>query len=364
MPIRVFTGAQYGANFDTPWLKISSARAGGEEFGYVQVGDMRWTTTGVLGLWRDADGSVQRRAFPGWATIPSHYSLAVARIWHLAFAWVLAMGLLLYLGWSLVNGHLRRDIHISRREWRLSHIWQDVKNHARLRFPAGKAALRYNVLQKLAYAGVMFGALPLMILTGLAMSPGTDAWFPSGRRSVRRAAVRAFGAFPVRFCAGRVLCSAHGDGAAGGAVQRSALDDHRALPAAEGEGRVSRILFSRRSLVAGGALGAGSLMLSGCDKLIANRTFRETLESAEDLNKASQRVLGRNALAQEFTASQMSPNFRANGSREVADPAYQAQLASGFSQMDAAARWFGGAATDRAAGRAQSLAPAHPDHPA
>lgn len=187
---RLYWG-QYGANYDHAWLKISSARSGAHEFGYVQVGDTRWTTTGVLGLWTDPDGRTQRRAFPGWVTIPSRYSLAVARIWHLAFAWVLAVGLLLYLAWSLINGHLKRDVHIARAEWSPKHIWQDVKSHARLRFPTGQAALRYNVLQKLAYAGVLFGALPLMILTGLAMSPGTDAWFPlaaeifGGRQSAR-----------------------------------------------------------------------------------------------------------------------------------------------------------------------------------
>lgn len=93
---------------------------------------------------------------------------------------------------------------------------------------------------------------------------------------------------------------------------------------------MSRILLSRRSLVAHGALGAGTLMLSGCDKLMANATFRETLESAEKLNQASQRGLGGTALAQEFSPAQMSPIFRANGSREVADPGYQAQLAQGF----------------------------------
>lgn len=187
---RLYWG-EYGANYDTPWLKISSARSGGTEFGYIQIGKARIETSGVLGLWEDPDGRQQRRAFPWWATIPSTYSLAAARIWHLAFAWVLALGLLAYLLWSLANGHLRRDVHITGAEWRPRNIWHDIKQHARLRFPSGAAALKYNVLQKLAYAGVLFGLLPLMILTGLAMSPGTDAWLPmatgafGGRQSAR-----------------------------------------------------------------------------------------------------------------------------------------------------------------------------------
>lgn len=152
---RLYWG-ESGANFDRAWLEI-----GGEV------------------------------AFPGWATIPSHYSLADARLWHMAFAWVLAVGLALFLIWSLVNGHLRRDIHITRREWRPSNIWHDVKEHARLRFPRGEAAMRYGVLQKISYAAVLFLLLPLMIATGLAMSPGMDAAWPwltevlGGRQSAR-----------------------------------------------------------------------------------------------------------------------------------------------------------------------------------
>lgn len=130
-------------------------------------------------------------AFPGWMTLPSTYNLADARLWHLAFAWAFAFGLLAYLLWSLLDRHIARDLHITAREWRPAHIWHDVKEHARLRFPTGAAARRYNVLQKLAYCGVLFGLLPLMILTGLAMSPGIDAAWPllvdlfGGRQSAR-----------------------------------------------------------------------------------------------------------------------------------------------------------------------------------
>lgn len=136
-------------------------------------------------------GRMDGIAFPGWMTLPSYYSLADARLWHLAFAWVLILGLPLYLAWSLLNRHLWRDLVITRAEWNPAHIWRDVKAHAALRFPAGAAALRYNVLQKLAYGAVLFGLLPLMILTGLAMAPGVDAAWPllvdllGGRQSAR-----------------------------------------------------------------------------------------------------------------------------------------------------------------------------------
>jgi thiosulfate reductase cytochrome b subunit len=184
---RLYWG-EYGANSDPAWLEIGANDAGQ---GMVRIGSAVVETTGVLGVWTDAEGVERRRAFPHWATIPSRYSLADARLWHLAFAWVLALGLTVYLVRSLVNGHLRRDIHITRTEWRPSHIWHDIKEHARLRFPTGAEALRYNVLQKLAYAFVLFLAIPLLIVTGLAMSPATDSWAPlvtqafGGRQSAR-----------------------------------------------------------------------------------------------------------------------------------------------------------------------------------
>jgi DMSO/TMAO reductase YedYZ molybdopterin-dependent catalytic subunit len=90
------------------------------------------------------------------------------------------------------------------------------------------------------------------------------------------------------------------------------------------------LILSRRRLIRAGVASAGGLLLPGCDKLFENPTFRGTLESAEDLHRATQRTLGRDALAREYREADMSPQFRANGSREVADPAYRQHLAQGF----------------------------------
>ena len=153
---RLYWG-EYGANPDAAWLALAS---------------------------------MEDVAFPGWLTIPSFYSLADARLWHLFFAWVLVAGVLFYLPWSLINGHLRRDLWPSGGEWRPARVWHDIKQHARLRFPTGTAALKYNILQKFAYLGVLLVLLPLVILTGLCMSPGFDAathitdWF-GGRQTAR-----------------------------------------------------------------------------------------------------------------------------------------------------------------------------------
>ena len=184
---RLYWGA-YGANRDYAWLTIGATPSGG---GQLTIGRIAVPTTGVLGRWKDQDGNIQTRAFPWWATIPSHYSLAGARRWHFTFAWALLAGGFLYILVSLLNRHIVRDLLPRRHELTPRHIWHDIKQHARLRFPTGDAATRYNILQKLSYGGVIFVLIPVMILTGLTMGPGFDAAFPwlldlfGGRQSAR-----------------------------------------------------------------------------------------------------------------------------------------------------------------------------------
>ena len=151
---RLYWG-KYGANFDHAWLNLGN------------------------------------RPFPWWATIPSGYDLASGRLWHLAFAWVLVVGLIAFVATSLWNRHAQRDLAPTLEELAPSHIWEDIRAHAQLRFPTGEAALKYNILQKISYVAVIFLLLPLMILTGLAMSPFMDAAWPwllevsGGRQSAR-----------------------------------------------------------------------------------------------------------------------------------------------------------------------------------
>ncbi len=89
-------------------------------------------------------------------------------------------------------------------------------------------------------------------------------------------------------------------------------------------------MISRRALVGLGAT-AGGLLLSGCDRLTANPTFREALRGGEALSMRAQRLItNRGALAPEFTTAQLSPIFRANGTRQPGSPEYAAHAANGF----------------------------------
>lgn len=184
---RLYWGA-YGANPDYAWLQIGATQA---NTGYLRVGSVTVETTGILGRWTDSSGQVRNRAFPWWATIPQGYNLALARRWHLTFAWVFAVGIAAYLIRSLVNRHLQRDLLPTAEEVKPSHIWTDIKHHATLNFPKGEAARRYNVLQKFAYLSVLIVLIPGMVLTGFTMSPGLNAsmsWLLDlfgGRQSAR-----------------------------------------------------------------------------------------------------------------------------------------------------------------------------------
>ena len=150
---------QYGANYDQPWFRVAWIFEGGR--------------------------------VPGWLTIPSTYNLALARRWHFLFALVLAFALLAFMVASLLNRHFQRDLRVRMKELGPAHLAAEVQAHAAMRFHDPENPRAYNGLQKLSYVAVIFVLLPLVIFTGLAMSPGMNAAWPwlvdlfGGRQSAR-----------------------------------------------------------------------------------------------------------------------------------------------------------------------------------
>ncbi|WP_299827724.1 cytochrome b/b6 domain-containing protein [uncultured Roseobacter sp.] len=136
------------------------------------------------------------RAFPAWATIPSGMDLATGRIVHFFFAWVLVSALFLWLLGALVSGHLWRNLRPTARD--LRSLGTDIRTHARFQFPHRRT---YGPLQKLSYGALLFALFPLIVATGLAMSPGMNAaapWLPEllgGRQTTRT----------LHFCAAAAL---------------------------------------------------------------------------------------------------------------------------------------------------------------
>ncbi|WP_421414236.1 cytochrome b/b6 domain-containing protein [Agrobacterium tumefaciens] len=180
----------YGANGDPAILTIGSDDGGGQPRGFVRIAGLEIPTTGVLGV-SQADGDQVSRAFPSWATIPSFQDLAAGRRWHFFFAWLFVINGIVYLGFSVLSGHFRKDLAPKPHEISPRHLGREILDHARLRFPEGEEARHYNALQKLTYLTVIVVLLPLMVLTGLTMSPGVDAALPAlieifgGRQSAR-----------------------------------------------------------------------------------------------------------------------------------------------------------------------------------
>ena len=162
------------STFKTPIFAIDSREVDGKTVGYTAVLGHSIDTTGVLGL-SHVDGQPVERAFPSWITLPAAQDLGTGRKWHFLMAWLLVINGLLYLAYGLVSRHFVRDIVPDRAD--LAHTGEAIVDHLKLRFPRGENARRYNVLQKLAYAGVIFVALPLIVLAGWTMSPGLDAAF-------------------------------------------------------------------------------------------------------------------------------------------------------------------------------------------
>lgn len=90
------------------------------------------------------------------------------------------------------------------------------------------------------------------------------------------------------------------------------------------------MIITRRKALQLGAAGAGGLLLSGCDRLNDSAPFRDGLAAVGRLHELTQRAIIGDSLAREFTEAEMSPQFRANGTLRIADPAYRRLLDRGF----------------------------------
>ena len=135
-----------------------------------------------------ADAWLKVIRFPSWATLPGHYNLAAARDWHILAAWPFALGLLFIWAAMLISGHFCRRLVTRRSDWSPAAIRASLSAHAS---GGAGADAGYNPVQRILY-GLVFGVLlPLMIFTGLAISPGFEPAAPwlvealGGRQSAR-----------------------------------------------------------------------------------------------------------------------------------------------------------------------------------
>ncbi len=181
----LYIGQQSGFGFDNAVFKIGAVNTPDGPRGQTTIFGNTFDTTGVLGMSGSAE-QPQFVGFPGAVTIPSFRDLATGRVVHFFFGWIFVAALFVWFLASFINGHLRRDILPKGAD--LTGLPRDALDHARLRLHHGRT---YSPLQKLSYFAVFFVLFPLIILTGLTMSPGMDAAWPwlldifGGRQTAR-----------------------------------------------------------------------------------------------------------------------------------------------------------------------------------
>jgi thiosulfate reductase cytochrome b subunit len=183
----LYWGAQ--SDFDHPWISMTAQQNDdGSLKGVTKIGPWHFDTTGWLGASK-VDGQWAVRGFPAWATIPGPQWLAMGRLWHFFFAWLFVANGVIFAMMAINSGHFRRDL--KPRTSDITGLPVEIAHHARLQFPKGEAAKHYNPLQRLTYFTVIFVIAPLIVLTGLTMSPTLDTAFPflpwifGGRQSAR-----------------------------------------------------------------------------------------------------------------------------------------------------------------------------------
>jgi methionine sulfoxide reductase catalytic subunit len=140
-------------------------------------------------LWTASD---EETSFPPLLALPGRENLGLGRHWHFIadFAWLLTG--LVYIAMLWTSAEWRRLIPAS---------WQIIPDAGRallgyLTLHIVEAPGRYNGLQQLSYAAVVFLLAPFSIATGIAMSPAVAARFPWYIKDISRTAGRAEPAFP------------------------------------------------------------------------------------------------------------------------------------------------------------------------
>jgi thiosulfate reductase cytochrome b subunit len=131
------------------------------------------------------------------STIPNGFSITLpdqngwSRYLHFEAAWVAVIAGLIYAAYGFAKGHFRREVLPARDDLAPKTLLRDIARHMRVWKPGEDEASSYNVLQRVAYSVVIFVLFPLIIWTGLDMSPAFTSSFPGavtilgGRQAAR-----------------------------------------------------------------------------------------------------------------------------------------------------------------------------------
>ena len=128
-------------------------------------------------------GETGAREGPSLVDLPLPFVLDVpirgpGRYLHFLSAWICVLNGLLYVISGVFSRHFRRNLMPSKTVLSWSSISRVISNHLCLKRPIEEDSRSYNVLQRLSYVAVIFILFPLVIWTGLAMSPAVVSVFP------------------------------------------------------------------------------------------------------------------------------------------------------------------------------------------
>jgi len=118
------------------------------------------------------------------ALVPTGYGYVLpdqngwSRYLHFQAAWIVVLTGLLYIISAFFTGHLRKNLLPRKADLSLRAFSTTIANHLRFKRPSAAEAWSYNVPQRLTYLFVIFVLFPLVIWTGLAMSPAFVSAFP------------------------------------------------------------------------------------------------------------------------------------------------------------------------------------------
>jgi thiosulfate reductase cytochrome b subunit len=131
------------------------------------------------------------------ATVPTGYGYVLpdqngwSRYLHFQSAWIAVCTGLLYVGFGFLKGHFRRNLFPALSDLSPRGLASAIAGHLLFKRPSEEESWSYNVLQRLTYLLVIFVLFPLVVWTGLAMSPGFTSAVPAavtvlgGRQSAR-----------------------------------------------------------------------------------------------------------------------------------------------------------------------------------
>jgi thiosulfate reductase cytochrome b subunit len=177
----------------THWLTVSAFVALLISGGEIVISHPRF-------YWGETGNSLSRPLFTlhipsSRDTVPSGYNYAMpdqngwSRYLHFQAAWVAVLTGLVYFLFGVASGHFWKNLFPEPGQRSLRAVWAVITKYLHRKPPAESPS--YNVLQRITYMGVIFVLFPLVIWTGLALSPAFDSAFPSavnllgGRQSAR-----------------------------------------------------------------------------------------------------------------------------------------------------------------------------------